>query len=339
MCQRAQCKELQQQKPAQGQYPWNWVRPHRASSAVMDVGSSGTCNVHVLREGKGSSLPNLGARGASGTGVTNPFRILINCEVSTNFARCQTVARNGDKFADALRESEGRGQVSMRQAEGTVVNASGVRMDLAVKFEDLDSTESFLVLDMDKYDLIVDMPWLEKHDPWIDWCGKAIGVSRSAVSDRALVSNVPTSVQDWGAREGHQAANASEEVLRVAATNEGVRMVLATGSLPSVWDCYDGKSQSSRRMASTVAVPDGTDQAGNIGPHAAEAAEESAEGVSCVSNIGPQAGNVVPQAGNIGPQAAEAAKEDAEGTSDVGNIVPRRVEETEKNESAACVSS
>ncbi|POM58195.1 Gag protein [Phytophthora palmivora] len=67
-------------------------------------------------------------------------------------------------YANALLESEGRGQVSVRLANGTVVNAPGVRMDLAVKFEDFDSTESFLVLDMDKYDLILSMPWLQKHD-------------------------------------------------------------------------------------------------------------------------------------------------------------------------------
>ncbi|POM79037.1 Gag protein [Phytophthora palmivora] len=82
-----------------------------------------------------------------------------------------TVARNGDKFADALRESEDWGQVSVRRVDGTVVKVPGVRMDLAVKFEDFDSTESFLVLDMDKYDLILGMPWLEKNEPWIDWRG------------------------------------------------------------------------------------------------------------------------------------------------------------------------
>ncbi|POM60850.1 Gag protein [Phytophthora palmivora] len=37
-----------------------------APSVATDVGSSGTCNVPALREGKGSSLPNLGARGARG---------------------------------------------------------------------------------------------------------------------------------------------------------------------------------------------------------------------------------------------------------------------------------
>ncbi|POM77376.1 Pol protein [Phytophthora palmivora] len=75
-----------------------------------------------------------------------------------NIARRQTVARNGDKYAGALRESKGRGQTSVRLADGTVVNVPGVRMDLAVKFEDFDSTESFLVLDMDKYDLILGIP-------------------------------------------------------------------------------------------------------------------------------------------------------------------------------------
>ncbi|POM72204.1 Gag protein [Phytophthora palmivora] len=205
-------------------------------------------------------------------------------------------------------------------------------MDLAVKFEDFDSTESFLVLDMDKYDLILGMPWLEKHESWIDWRGKAIGACRPTVSDRALVSNVPTSVRDWGARDGRQGAYAPEEVLGVAESNEGAAS-LAAGRETKAHCQARGVATSaspnadSRRAvwASTVAVPDGTDQAGNIGPQ--------------VGNIGPQAGNVVPQAGNIGPLTAEAAGEDAEGASGVGNIVPRKVEETEKIESAACVSS
>ncbi|POM71787.1 LOW QUALITY PROTEIN: Reverse transcriptase, partial [Phytophthora palmivora] len=211
MRRQAQCKEFQQLGLAPGRYPWNWVRPYRAPSVATDVGSSGTCNAPALREDKGSSLPNLGARGARGrsrdprargTGVTragrptgedlsphgrsadgarhggltpeslgaletrksssrlpvvhayvrgygDPFGILIDSGTSTNFARRQTVARNGDKYADALCESEGRGQVSVRLANGTVDNIPGVRMDLAVKFEDFESTESFLVLDMD----------------------------------------------------------------------------------------------------------------------------------------------------------------------------------------------
>ncbi|POM74835.1 Pol protein, partial [Phytophthora palmivora] len=169
-----------------------------------------------------------------------------------------TVARNGDKYADALRESKGRGQVSVRLADGTVVNEPGVRMDLAVKFEDFDNTESFLVLDMDKYDLILGMPWLEK------------------MVARALTRP-----------EKYWESLTPMKVLRPNA--ESRRAVWAS-------------------TVATVAMPDGTDQAGNIGPQAAEAAEEIAAGVSCV-----------------GPQAADAAGEDAESAS---GVVPHSESET-----------
>ncbi|POM62093.1 hypothetical protein PHPALM_28792 [Phytophthora palmivora] len=219
---QAQCKELQQLELAPGRYPWNWVRPHRAPSAVTDVGSSGTCNVPALREGNGrlerpvaeamnqepgelgspvgagrpageglsphgrsavgarhgglapESLGALEMRKSSGgllvvhasvRGYGDPFRIRIDSGALTNFARRRTVVRNGDKHADALRESKGRDQVSVRLADGTVVNVPGVRIVLTVKFKDFDSTESFLVLDKDKYDLILGIPWPEKHEP------------------------------------------------------------------------------------------------------------------------------------------------------------------------------
>ncbi|POM80118.1 Pol protein, partial [Phytophthora palmivora] len=240
--------------------------------------------------------------------------ILIDAGASTNFARCQTVARNSDKYADALCESEGRGQVSVKLADGTVVNVPGVRMDLTVKFEDFDSTESFLVLDMDKYDLILGMPWLEKQEPWIDWRGKAIEIA-GLQSLTELCEDVAMSLATGRETKAHCQTYG---IASTASPNAESRR--------AVW-------------ASTVAVPDGTDQAagnvlpqaGNIGPQAAEAAGEDAESASSVGNIGPQAGNVV-------PQTAEAVEEDAESASGVGNIVPRMVEATRKTESATCVS-
>ncbi|POM63383.1 Pol protein, partial [Phytophthora palmivora] len=292
MRRQAQCKEFQQLELALGRYPWNWTRVYGDSEIPVE------------------SYLILGA--------------------SANFARHQTVARNGDKYAHALRESEGRGQVSVRLVDSTVVNIPGVRMDLAVKFEGFASTESFLVLDMEKYNVILGMPWLEKRETWIDWRGKAIGANRPAVSDRALVSNVSISVRDWGARDGHQGAYAPEEVLGVTDSSEDVAMSLATGretkahcQACGIATTASPNAESHRaERGSTVAVPDCTDQAGNIGPQAAEAAEESAEGVSCVGNI------------------AEAVEEDAESASGVGNIVPYKVEETKKkNESAVRVSS
>ncbi|POM74740.1 Pol protein [Phytophthora palmivora] len=62
------------------------------------------------------------------------------------------------------------------------------------------------------------------------------------------------------------------------------------------------------------ALPDGTDQAGNLGPQAAEAAEESAKGVSCV----------VPHE----VEETEKKIESAVCVSSVGNVVPRGVKKT-----------
>ncbi|GMF35161.1 unnamed protein product [Phytophthora fragariaefolia] len=148
-------------------------------------------------------------------GYEYPFRFLIDSGASKNFARRQSVARNADKFADALRENSGAGLVSMRLANGSLVEVPRVLMDLSVKFEDLDNTERFIVLEMDKYDLILGMPWLEKHEPWIDWRGKPIGASRPALSDRALVSHVPTSVKSKGVRQDRQGASVPEGFMGV----------------------------------------------------------------------------------------------------------------------------
>ncbi|POM63923.1 Gag protein, partial [Phytophthora palmivora] len=146
MHQQAQCKELQQPEPAQDRYLWTgygrtelhpllrmleaghmqracpaeWQRkfPSKPRGSRGQPGCS--------RDEKEQSLGALETRKSSGgllvvhasvRGYGDPFRILIDSGASTNVARRQTVARNDDKYANALRESEGRGQVSVRLAD------------------------------------------------------------------------------------------------------------------------------------------------------------------------------------------------------------------------------
>ncbi|POM71803.1 LOW QUALITY PROTEIN: Pol protein [Phytophthora palmivora] len=207
-------------KPRGSRGPWQKPRPksqgnwgHQCADGARHGGLAPESLGALEARKSGGGL--LGVH-ASVRGYGDPFRVLINSGASTNFARCQTVARNGDKYTDALRESEGRGLCETgRLADGTVVSVPWVRMDLAVKFKDFDSTGSFLVLDMDKYDLILGMSWLEKHEPWIDWRGKAIGASRPAVTNRALVSNIPTSVRGWSAKATGTRAEMSLSTSRV----------------------------------------------------------------------------------------------------------------------------
>ncbi|GMF35141.1 unnamed protein product [Phytophthora fragariaefolia] len=120
--------------------------------------------------------------------------------------------------------------------------------DGSLKFEDFDSTERFIVLEMDKYDLILGMPWLEKHEPWIDWRGKAIGASRPALFDRALVSHVPTSFKSKGVRQDRQGTSAPEEVMGVAEAF-GVPQKVTVDSVKESAEALPGVKPSEPRAA------------------------------------------------------------------------------------------
>ena len=68
-----------------------------------------------------------------------------------------------------------------------------VPVNLGIKFMDFDSVERCLVLDLDsRYDLILGMAWLERHEPWIDWRSKTLGATRPVPSG-ALERHEPTS--------------------------------------------------------------------------------------------------------------------------------------------------
>ena len=65
-------------------------------------------------------------------------------------------------------------------------------MNLVITFLDFNSIERCLVLDLDsKYDLILGMACLERHEPWIDWGSKTLGATRN-VSSEVLESHETT---------------------------------------------------------------------------------------------------------------------------------------------------
>jgi hypothetical protein len=140
---------------------------------------------------------NLVAVTASVKGYEEPMTILIDSGASYNFATKASVARNSILYAKALEDSKSNSSVSVRLATGSIVSTRKVLLPLAVKFDDFNSVEPFIVLDMDdRYDLILGMRWLVKHEPWIDWCSRTIGASHKPLADRALAGHVPSSSRD-----------------------------------------------------------------------------------------------------------------------------------------------
>ncbi|KAK1930425.1 Retrotransposon-derived protein PEG10 [Phytophthora citrophthora] len=126
-------------------------------------------------------------------GFEKPWIVLIDSGASGNYVRRSTV-EGSQQYAEALRARRGD-TVTVRLATGVRVTVAKVPMDLRLKFLDFDSVERCLVLDLDsRYDLILGMAWLERHEPWIDWRSKTLGATHFSPSG-ALASHEPTSAR------------------------------------------------------------------------------------------------------------------------------------------------
>ncbi|GMF50384.1 unnamed protein product [Phytophthora fragariaefolia] len=147
--------------------------------------------------------------------------VLIDSGASFNFAMKASVARNNALYASALEAYKSNTNVSVRLATGSIVSTRKVTIPLNVKFDYFNSVEPFIVLDVDdRYDLILGMPWLAKHKPWIDLRSRTIGASHNPLADRALGGHVPSSSRDGFGHEdrvprGERQFAGSSEVLEL----------------------------------------------------------------------------------------------------------------------------
>ena len=133
--------------------------------------------------------PGLLVASAKIKGFEEPWSILIDSGASGNYARRRSLGCQ--QYAEALKAHEGD-VITVRLATGARVTVPKVPLNLGVKFLDFDSIERCLVLDLDsRYDLILGMAWLERHEPWIDWRSKTLGATRNVPSE-ALASHEPT---------------------------------------------------------------------------------------------------------------------------------------------------
>ena len=134
--------------------------------------------------------PGLLVAQATVKGFEKPWSILIDSGASCNYARRISLKGN-QHYVEALQAHESD-VITVRLATGTRVTVPKIALNLNIQFLDFDSTERCLVLDLDsRYDLILGMAWLERHEPWIDWRSKTLGATRNVPSG-ALESHEPT---------------------------------------------------------------------------------------------------------------------------------------------------
>ncbi|KAF1327253.1 Pol protein, partial [Globisporangium splendens] len=132
-------------------------------------------------------------------GYGKKMTVLVDCGASQNFVSKGALEQSLQAY-ERLVHSGKREKMIVRLADGSTVHTEGVQVELSFSFCDFVCKETFVVLAMgSKYDLILGMPWLAKHQPWIDWRARTIG------------SSTPSSDEERRLRENFHAMDASFE--------------------------------------------------------------------------------------------------------------------------------
>ena len=104
------------------------------------------------------------------------FRLLIDTGATSNFAAKSALDRDAAAYAGLTRIDD-TSSMSARLANGDTVNVEE-RLRVRLQFLDFNCVEELYVIDMTpKFDIILGMPWLRKHQPWIDWKSGEIGTT------------------------------------------------------------------------------------------------------------------------------------------------------------------
>ncbi|KAF1318872.1 Pol protein, partial [Globisporangium splendens] len=132
-------------------------------------------------------------------GYEKKMTVLVDCGASQNFVSKAALEQSLQAY-ERLVHSGKREKMIVRLADGSTVHTEGVQVELSFSFCDFVCKETFVVLAMgSRYDLILGMPWLAKHQPWIDWRARTIG------------SSTPSSDEERRLRENFHAMDASFE--------------------------------------------------------------------------------------------------------------------------------
>jgi RNase H-like domain found in reverse transcriptase/Reverse transcriptase (RNA-dependent DNA polymerase)/Integrase zinc binding domain/Chromo (CHRromatin Organisation MOdifier) domain/Retroviral aspartyl protease len=103
-----------------------------------------------------------------------PLNVLVDCGATQNFLRRQTLDESEHK--DSFNRNLYSGQwLEVRLATGKKQRYPKISVDLCMKFEGFEGTETLYVVDLDqRFDAILGMPWLAKHQPCIDWRSRSV---------------------------------------------------------------------------------------------------------------------------------------------------------------------
>ena len=100
-------------------------------------------------------------------GVERNLRALLDTGASNNFVRSKSLEGSDIELPISTSvESE----LLVRLADGTQLSVPKSSITLQYSFEDFKDKDDFLLLDLDeRFDIILGLPWCQRHQPTIDW--------------------------------------------------------------------------------------------------------------------------------------------------------------------------
>ncbi|KAH9151584.1 hypothetical protein AeRB84_005833 [Aphanomyces euteiches] len=133
--------------------------PNTASSGSVDLAPGTLCRLGEHHQMLSYLLPV--------PGFSDPLRVLIDSGASENYARRATIARASDVPTSKARPND---TLRIRLADGRIVSDPRQTVVLDISIDDFSSKEEFFLMDLDdRWDLILGMEWLERHQHLIDW--------------------------------------------------------------------------------------------------------------------------------------------------------------------------
>jgi len=101
-------------------------------------------------------------------GNPTPLKALLDTGASNNFVRLQTLDKLGCKVEDL--SSVLHTKLVVRLANGATVTVPKRTLRMCLRYGEFASEDDFLVIELDeKFDVILGMPWMTRHQPVIDW--------------------------------------------------------------------------------------------------------------------------------------------------------------------------
>ncbi|GMF56377.1 unnamed protein product [Phytophthora fragariaefolia] len=188
---------------------------HALSKTVAPSESHSHCK-------KKDDKPNLVILEVNSNGERS-LRALVDCGASNNFVRLQSIPR-----LDFEEVKLPRRLLEVQLATGFVVRTEKRVVRARFSNEEKKFVDELIVLDLDdKFDVVLGMPWLARHDPVIDWAKRTIMSFRSSGATEGggpvSATHAPRGACDPAAETAAPRAAASDLSARKLTTEKVVR--------------------------------------------------------------------------------------------------------------------